>query len=235
MTQVLESSASYSSWLANLSEEDFDEVANAAETILMIQQALSNDGISILGELLRDQGDAPIEVWEHYPADDFRDPNSGAMFYYHAHSPEEWKRDEHGHFHLFVRPSSEGEFTHVMALSMNSYGVPNGIFTTNGWVTDEVMLPAEEVIQLVDERWEIARARPSWLVVQWMNAVIKIVRPKLEELLKSRDQAIGWTNNHKFTTDIFNDLNTHILSEIPLDFLGMLKAVQAEVRFRLPE
>lgn len=228
-----ESSALYSRWLADLDDERFEEVADAAETILVIQEALSNDGISILGELLRDQDDAPIVPWEHYPADDCRDPNSGAMFYYHAHHPSEWSRDEHGHFHLFVRPSTEGDFTHVMALSMTPYGVPNGLFATNAWVTDEVMLPADEVLQLVDERWEIARARPSWLVVQWITAILKIVRPQLEELLQLRDKAIGWTIAPKSTTGVLEDKTTHILSELPLDFLGILEAIQVEGHTRL--
>jgi len=235
METVHESSTLYSRWLTNLDAERFEEVADAAETILTIQEALSNDGISILGELLRDHGDAPIEPWEHYPEDDCRDPNSGAMFYYHAHHPNEWARDEHGHFHLFVRPSAEGDFTHVMALSMTPYGVPNGLFATNGWVTDEVMLPADQVLQLMDERWEITRARPSWLVVQWISALLKIVRPQLEELLQRRDNAIGWTGDGLSSTGILDDDQTHILSELPLNLIDMLEAVQAEGQARFTD
>ena len=229
------SAIDYPGWLAALDEADFDEVVEAAERVITLHEALANDGISLLGELLRDWGETPIEPWVHYPADDCRDPKSGAMFYYHAHEPEEWDRDEHGHFHLFVRPEADGEFSHVMAISMSAYGVPSALFATNGWVTDEVMRPAGELLQLVDERWEITRARPSWLVVQWLTAMMTLLRPQMEALLEQRDRALRWQLGKAPSTEVLEDRDTHILSELPLDLMETLAAVQAQAQARFAE
>lgn len=226
------SAPDYSRWLGSLDDENVDELADAAETVLMIHEALANDDITLLGELFRDRGDTPIEAWEHYPADDSRDPNSGAMFYYHAHDPQEWDRDEHGHFHLFVRPSAEADFTHVMAVSMTPHGLPHGLFATNGWVTDESMLRAEEVMQMLEERWDIARARPSWLVVQWLSASLRLLQPYTEALLMQRDALLGWSDITPPSQQILQDRDRHILSEMPLDFMATLQAVQHEVQQR---
>jgi hypothetical protein len=222
----------YPSWLSSLDEARFDTVADAAESVLTLHEALANDDLTLLGELFRDSGETPIEAWEHYPPDDSRDPNSGAMFYYHAHDPQEWNRLEHGHFHLFVRPEADASFTHVMAISMTPYGLPNALFATNGWVTDETILPSQEVMQMLEERWDIARARPSWLVVQWLNAVLKLMQPYAAELLQKRDALLGWTDGNPPSQAILEDRDRHILSDIPIDFMAMLQAVQDEVQKR---
>jgi len=182
---------------------------------------------------LRDEASGPITAWQHYPTADCIDPNSGAMFYYHAHDPQEWGRDEHGHFHLFIRPSIDADYSHVMAIAMTPQGVPHGLFATNGWVTDETMLPADEIMQLLDERWEITRARPSWLVAQWLTAVVTLLRPHAAELLANRDRYIGWNNDEHADEKILEDRGTHILSEMALDFSATLQAVQAEVGRRM--
>lgn len=223
----------YPLWLTTLDEETFDAVADAAERIIQIHEALLNDGITLQAELFRDRSEKPITAWEHYPADDCRDPQSGAMYYYHAHEPEEWHRDEHGHFHLFVRPSADADFTHVMAIAMSAHGLPNALFSTNGWVTDEKMLPANEVMQLLEERWEINRARPSWLVTQWLSSMVKLLRPFTEKLLQLRDQQFTWSDDGKPSGTLLDDRNTHILSELSLDLMAVLQAIQEEAQQRM--
>ena len=223
----------YAHWLEALDDESLNEIADATESVLMIQEALANDNISLLGELLRDEASGPITVWQHYPTDDCVDPRSGAMFYYHAHDPDDWHRDEHGHFHLFVRPFADADFSHVLAVAMTSQGIPNGLFATNGWVTDETMRPADVVLHMLEERWEIARARPSWLVVQWLAAVLKLLRPHTGELLLQRDQRLGWREGSSPNIEILEDRKTHVLSEMALDFPATLQAVRREVERRM--
>ncbi len=223
----------YPQWLRSLDDDAFELVADAAEQLLAIHKSLTNDNLTVQGELFRDRVDAPIHAWAHYPADDFRDPESGAMFYYHAHDPEDWSLDEHGHFHLFVRPSANADFTHVAAISMNAHGIPQTLFATNGWVTDEKMLPVAEVLQLVESRWEIHRARPSWLVVQWLNAMLELIRPYIRTLLQRRDQLLQWTAGKEANATILDDRNTHILSELAFDFTTVLETVQKEAIARM--
>ncbi len=224
----------YSHWLTTLGEWSFDEVAAAAETVALIHQALANDELSIVSEWLRDKAHKPIQAWAHYPDDDCLDPETGAMVYYHAHDPGEWDREEHGHFHLFVRPAPELAFTHVAAVSMSAYGIPVALFATNGWVTDEQMLPAEEVLRLLDDGlWQINRARPSWQVLQWLDALLTLLRPFIEELLLRRDQVIGWTQQGHSSTGILDDRETHVLSELPFDWSEILESVQSEAHIRM--
>lgn len=223
----------YPLWLCQLDEVDFETISLAAETIVSIHQALANDDLSIISEWLAGQGEKPIQIWAHYPEDDCRDPNSGAMVYYHAHDPVDWERDEHGHFHLFARPSAGQDFCHITAVSMNAYGIPTGLFATNGWVTDETMLPATEVLRILDENWQIHRTRPSWLVLQWLDALLTLTYPLIQDLLLRRDQVIGWTQQGQSSTGILDDRNTHILSELPLDWPGILEAVQSEAQARI--
>ncbi len=224
----------YCYWLKTLDEWSFDEIAESAQSVALIHQALANDGLSIVSEWLRDKADKPIQAWEHYPENDCQDPQTGAMVYYHAHDPDEWDRQEHGHFHLFVRPAVEQDFTHVAAISMSPYGIPLALFATNEWVTDEKMLPAKEVLKLLDDGlWRINRTRPSWLVLQWLDALLKLVRPYIEDILLRRDQLIGWSPQGQSSTGILDDRDTHILSELTLDWPGILESVQTETRTRM--
>ncbi len=222
----------YPLWLTTLDDEVFDAVADAAERVVQIHEALLNDGITLQTELFRDRGEQPITAWEHYPADDCRDPKTGAMFYYHAHEPEEWDRDEHGHFHLFVRPAVGADFTHAMAIAMTPHGLPNALFSTNDWVTAEKMLPATEVLELLHQRWEIKRARPSWMVTQWLSAMVTLLQPLTEKLLQLRDQRLTWSDEVKPASALLGDRNIHILSELPVDLMNMLQAIQEEARQR---
>lgn len=225
----------YPSWLSALDEDDFDEVVAAAEAVVLIQEALASDNLSLLNELFRDLGDGPIEQWVHYPADDSIDAGTGAMFYYHAHDPDDWSRDEHGHFHLFVRPSAtvEAEFNHFLAISMTPHGTPCGLFTTNRWVTDETLLPAPALLERVETRFEINRARPSWLVAQWLTAVVALVRPHLAELLRLRDRALNWGDGQGLPDErLTEDRSVHVLSEMPFDLLAVLTDVRAQAAIR---
>ncbi len=225
----------YPDWLASLDSEAFDAVADAAEQVLLIHEALLNDGITLQGELFRDRSDTPITAWEHYPPADCSDPKTGSMFYYHAHEPEEWHRDEHGHFHLFVRSTAAADFTHAMAIAMTPRGLPNALFCTNDWVTAEKMLPAEEVLQLLNERWEITRARPSWLVTQWLMAMLKLLQPFTEKLLRQRDQHLRWSADGQAYGTLLGDRSVHILSELPLDLMAMLQSIQEETQQRMKQ
>jgi hypothetical protein len=225
-------SINYLQWLSSLDEWTFESIADAAATAASIHQALLNDGHSIVGEWLSGQGENPIQAWAHYPTEDCVDPETGATVYYHAHDAQDWSEDEHGHFHLFVTSPAHNTFTHVAAISMNSIGLPVALFATNGWVTDEKMLPAREILSLLDENWRIQRTRPSWLVLQWLGAFMTLTRPYIEELLLRRDQLVGWTTQGESSTGILDERDTHILSKLTLDWPNILESVQSEARIR---
>lgn len=57
------------------------------------------------------------------------DRDSQAQYYYHAHREGDL---EHGHFHTFIRAIAQ-----LIAVSMDAWGQPIGLFVGNRWVTGE--------------------------------------------------------------------------------------------------
>ncbi|MHB9020573.1 MAG: DUF6969 family protein [Halothiobacillus sp.] len=217
----------YRDWLQGLSDDAFDEVLASADEFFAINRALVNDQQTILSELLRDASEASLSRWQHYPADDAADPESGAMFYYHAHDAGERPDGEHGHFHLFIRPGPGAEFSHFVALSMDAQGGIRSIFTTNRWVTDEQFRPAQALIDLLPDAFVIDRARPSWLVSRWLMMVTRLIQPQISRVLLARDHALTWSGVHALDEQSGEDRARHVLSEEPVDILGVLSVIQS--------
>ncbi len=218
--------ATYQQALDALPDEAFDALLDAADALIGIHRALAHDGQSILTELFRDLPAESVTRWQHYPPDDSADPETGALFYYHAHEAGERPQDEHGHFHLFIRsPSGEG-FSHVVACSMAADGRLRSLFTTNRWVTNEAWCPAPALCAAYPSDFVIERARPSWLVVRWLMAVVAIFSPCIDALLTARDDALRACEGDEAT--VWEDRQLQVLSEMPVELLAALTAIQQE-------
>lgn len=216
--------------------------------ILDCYRVLKKAGMNIVGEVLRDtlsRGETFYE-FNHYPNDDVYDRESHAQYYYHAHRGE---IGEHGHFHCFLRPKGmpqgvmpieypatdpwpQGDeaLSHLIAIAMDGYGFPTGLFTTNRWVTAEAWYPAEQVMQMLD-RFVIDHAFPSWPVNRWITAMFVLFRPHIEMLLKQRDESVWrWAANHP-GEDVFEDREMDITSQMDVsveDTLWLLKLAIAQ-------
>lgn len=224
--------ARYQAALLGLPEESFEPLLAAADELLIIHRALLNDGQSVLTELLRDVPDSAISCWQHYPPDDSLDEESGARFYYHAHEVGERPNDEHGHFHLFVRSPLGDGFSHLVACSLAADGRVRSLFTTNRWVTDEQWCPAPILCSAYREGFVIDRARPSWLVVRWLMALVVVLSPCIDDLLIARDEAVASFDGG--IQVIAEDRDHHVLSEMPVELLAVLGAIQQEALRRYP-
>ena len=86
--------------LADLDRDALEAMAAHGRAVMACEAALGPGG-GVLAAALG--GTAPPGDWQHYPAGDVHDPNSHAQFFYHAHPVGERGRDEHGHFHTFLR------------------------------------------------------------------------------------------------------------------------------------
>lgn len=194
------------------------------------QRALQRGGLNLVGEVLRDQG--PFVELEHYPANDVVDADSASQYYYHAH------RDgavEHGHFHTFVRarsglreikaasmadrsepwPTGDEAISHLIAISMDDWGRPLGLFTTNRWVTDETWCAADVVAGWLHE-FTIDHANPSWPTNRWLGAVIRLYAPFIAGMLQHRDARIAhWQAEHP-GLDVLEDRRLEILGYLPI-------------------
>jgi hypothetical protein len=203
---------------------------------------LARTGDNPVGELLR--GHDGFTEWTHYPAGDVADPVTHAVYYYHAH-PTSPARGEHGHFHTFLRASGmppgvrpapveglarseiAGEaMSHLVAIAMDSFGVPIRLFATNRWVTGEVWYAGPDVVAMLD-RFVIAQARPSWPVNRWIGAMLRLFRPQIEALVAKRDAGVAAWRESRPERNALEDRELEIVSEVAIDVERQIAAVRA--------
>jgi hypothetical protein len=70
------------------------------------------------------------------------------------------------------------ELAHLICISINAYGLPQGLFVVNRWVSDESWYSTEETIALVD-RFRVGHATPHFAVNQWITAFMALCRPQI--------------------------------------------------------
>ncbi|MCV2877831.1 hypothetical protein OE699_03110 [Sedimentimonas flavescens] len=228
--------------LTALPVERLEDMHDAAATVLECEHALQKSGMSVISEVLRGQGD--FVIWERYPKGDIFDSETHSHYFYHSHTPEEMADGENGHFHLFVRPAGlapglkpwafsgavipedeAARFIHIGAISVDGYGRPLRLFTTNRWVTDETLYRAADIVPLLD-RFAIELAHPNWAVSKWLTAMVRLHLPQLAALLHLRDAVImDWSSRHAAET--LEDRRLQNTSEVALDIPAQIAAVEA--------
>lgn len=208
--------------------------------VVECHRVLAQSGDNIVGELLPTAG--TFYEYDHCPPGDIFDHESHCQYYYHAH-----REGEHGHFHIFMREKGmprdcrparqskaeylkKGEETvcHLLAISMDSAGIPTRIFTTNRWVTAESWYPAKAVVAMI-ERFEIGHAKPSWVVNRWITAMLRLFRPQIAELLKLRDAAVAnWKKEHP-GEDVFEDRELGLPSMLDISVDDQIQALLKDI------
>jgi hypothetical protein len=178
--------------------------ASAGQRLLDTYAALAARREHLLAELL--QGGVPRQ-WQHYPEDDAIDRDSGYQWFYHSHSPEDRpEAAEHGHFHLFARrplwsrrlhsraerafsaltgnPGNHVNTRHLLAIGMDAKGLPVSLFTTNSWVTGDLMLSASGTERLLaDMRLHTGHAAIDTV----LECVVALCRDEIRSVLAARD------------------------------------------------
>lgn len=202
----------------------------AAREIAECYRVLRKGGLNVVGEVLRGGGEF-VEM-DHYPADDVFDGDSHAQYYYHAHRGVD---AEHGHFHTFVRaggipdgrqpltvphasearPGGGDAICHLVAVSMDGWGYPSGLFTTNRWVTDESWYAAEDAIAILP-RFEIDHAFPSWPTNRWLSAMLRLYGPQIEGLLRHRDAVMAECQAERPDEDVYEDRRIDVIGYLPI-------------------
>lgn len=202
--------------------------------------ALDKVGYNLVGEVLKGQGQ--FVRLEHYPKGDVYDRDSHCQYYYHAH-----RDGEHGHFHCFLRaagmpdgvapvpeassrdwPTGDKALAHLVAISMDRFGVPQGLFTTNQWVTGETWYPAADLLRMID-RFSVDHAFPSWPTNLWLTAMFRLFRPQITALITTRDTAFAAHANQS-QADPFDDRNFETITECSIDIDRQMAAIDAALR-----
>ena len=212
---------------ARLPRARLEAMYSAGEEVFECLRVLEKADLNVVGEVLRAQG--TFYELEHYPPQDVFDSDTQSQYYYHAHRGI---AGEHGHFHAFLRapgmpegvgpvpyggaeqwPARDDALAHLIAISMDGYGRPIGLFTVNRWVAADAWYPARDVIRML-ERFEIDHAYPSWPVNRWITAMLRFFRPQVEWLILRRDEAVArWASAHP-GVDVFEDRRLEVTSEL---------------------
>ncbi len=195
-------------------------------------QLLAKTNSNVVKEILRQSG--KFYEWNHYPEGDVYDKETHAQYYYHAHAKEDGTRwEEHGHFHLFLRlkgipekhqpkpltPIQHGvntdDLCHIGAISMDKFGKPIRLFTTNRWVTGETWYGADDVNNLL-QYFMITHAWPSWPTNIWLSKMVETYQQEIRALMIQRDQVIeNWQRKHP-DHNVYEDRNLEITSFITI-------------------
>jgi len=217
--------------------DELEAMHAAAERVLTAHAALAEAGQTVVSALM--PGQSALEAWAHYPEQDIRDPASGVQFYYHAHPEHDRGESEHGHFHVFAPagedverpvddnghlPAGEQSLCHLIAISMDAYSQPIGLFTTNRWVTGETWLPAEQVIEHT-RAFEMAAQAPFAQTRAWLSGMMTLFRPQIERLIAERDsRVVAWHAEHG--GDVFEDRALNRTSAAPINLIDQITAIE---------
>lgn len=226
--------------LRELPRERLEDMAAAGAEIMECYRLLRKSQDNVVGEVLRGHGD--FYEWDHYPPGDVYDNETHSQYYYHAH-PAELRGGEHGHFHTFLRPKGMPEgvapaklpdhtpplgdndaLSHLIGISMDPHGYPVRLFTANRWVTGEVWYDADDVITMLD-RFDMDLAYPSLPVNTWITAMLRLYRPEIEHLVRSRDNAVAdWQAGHH-DVNAYEDRELEITSYVDIAVDTQINAV----------
>jgi hypothetical protein len=229
--------------LERLDSSRLTRLLAAGDEIQECWRVLRKAGLNVVGELLR--GAPEFLELEHYPDDDVFDAETQSQYYYHAHRG---LPGENGHFHTFVRqpgmpagvrpiaeragepwPAGDAALSHLVAISMDAWGYPIGLFTTNRWVTDEAWYTAADATRLL-ERFRIDHAGPSWPANRWISAMFVLFQPQMALLLEERDRQVAlWAQAHP-GEDVFEDRALEVTSWLPISVDAQLEFVRRRMR-----
>jgi hypothetical protein len=214
-----------------------EAMRTAGDEIAECTRVLKKAGLNPVGEVLKGQGQ--FVKLGHYPKGDVFDRETQSQYYYHAH-----RAGEHGHFHCFLRaagmpegvapvpevegrdwPRGEKALAHLVAVSMDRYGTPIRLFTTNQWVTGETWYPGPDIARMLPH-FAIDHAYPSWPTNRWLTAMLRLFRPQIEALVAARDAALAAHREAHPDTDPFADRRLETLSETAIDVEAQRAAVR---------
>ena len=214
---------------------------DAAKTVIETITQMVQEQRPLMLRVVPEEG---AKFWTHYPKGDARDKHCKARWYYHVHAPGSREEDEHGHFHLFLHrdqlPKGEpvkvlplkGEeakahVTHLVALSIDTSGIPRSWFTTNRYVTDEFLFPADVMIRHLPD-YNVDHTKQDDLVNRFVTAMVALYRDEITELLQQRDARQAELFAEHGDVGYEKESGEEVLSYIPIDLDVKLGSIDFE-------
>jgi hypothetical protein len=120
-----------------------------------------------------------------------------------------------------------GEWCHIIAITMDASGAPIRLFTTNRWVTGETWYRASDVVLMLD-RFAPAETGPAPLVSRWLGGAVRCFRPQIAALIDERDAAVmGWRRRRRGKAHVFEDRRLEITSSLDISMAAQMAAIEA--------
>lgn len=216
--------------LSKLDTQTLEKMKHSGLEVVKWQNLLDKVGATVVSELVPDFD--PFFAREHYPYDEVYDNETHSLYYYHSHRP-----GEHGHFHLFFcdevlldqhEPLNSWDekkaSAHLLAISVHPDGTPLGLFITNQWVTPKEWWYSKETITDLLDHFEITHPYPSWPTNQWLNHMLVLFRPQIEDILTQRDLTLE--ESELPLEEALKNKKIEILSQAPVSIEMQLEIIE---------
>lgn len=225
--------------LPSLSPHQTARLLKRAEQVLTHHhKMLSKSGRNILHHTLERK--RKHIRFKHYPQGDRIDKETGGQYFYHCHR-EDVLREEHGHFHCFLRqhaiPQSirpkalkdwdkyqDNPMTHLVAIAMNRLGQPIRLFTVNRWVTEETWYSARHMSALCKRFKMNVSNNEHWQTLdQWVEGMIHLFHPQITWLHQQRDMYINTLKKKNPILNLYEAKEYEELSSIQIDLATQIQ------------
>ncbi len=124
------------------------------------------------------------DVDHHYPhPKGVHDESSGYRVFFHGH-----RNGEYGHFHTFIYHSKG--YTHLLMISLNKSGMPIMMSTLNQWVTNDVHLNEQEMIEAYSNFSMDPGLFPDKRSYYFLSYLLKGYKTEIITLMKERTLAL---------------------------------------------
>jgi len=218
-------------FLSDLTEDQLRGMAKAADEVDECVTSARKNGRNMVHEIT--DGGKGIRTKTNYPSKGVTDFDRGSHFYFHIHRDS---TKEYGHFHTFSYPLEfnkskikkqrklsasksirEKKHAHLVAISVDKYAAPVNLFTTNRWVTKEVLYPEERVVELLDQ-FSFGEESTVTNLQRWTSALLILFRPQIIWLISQRDAKLeAWAEEHP-ESDVTEDKALEILVDIDVSW-----------------
>lgn len=176
---------------------------------------------------------------ERYPDPDVLDRRHGYQFFYHSHRHAAM---EHGHLHLFYHATVSGNRryisgegkpwqrpapSHLFAISLDSRGLPVGLFTVNLWVTNGHWLNASSILAAI-QRFRIQIEGEHSMSAEWLTGFVGMYVPLIKYLLHRRDTVLSRLAKTQGMKKSLEDHQHEVLSVVKINWLRDIQALETE-------
>lgn len=194
----------------------------AANAVVTAVHQLSTKNSQIVQQTI---GNRCFVEWEHYPDNDVRDSKHHTQYFYHAHPGKQRPFTEHGHFHLFVHAQELGlrppttnyseAPAHLLAISMDAAGMPNGFFIVNRWVTKGPWLSRQQC-EIALDHFTVAGKQGDKQVNGALGALLRLYRQAILDVFEERDNTMRKLCKSRDRRSVFADQNIEVICYRPI-------------------